>query len=230
MTNTKSEEVRMLDRLIESAASGEKVVLKAKPIREVVKLKREDQDIDTVILSMEYSGTVNGEPFVFKKNYSFTDDEAQYALECLLIANNRLQIDYDRLKEPGIAIKREFFTFQNSFFGLSGDASAKRPALRLQNFIYLTRAGIPVSVDVALKCPDILLKVGDIEKKGFSCVAAFEFSTGEEKTTIEKLYGHGCYDDTEECQAEIREVANKRLERDCKRLTRAGMKADTLAF
>jgi len=230
MTNAKPEQIKMLATLLDEAASGEKVVLNTKPIREVIKLKREEQYVDTVILSMEYSGTVNGEPFVFRKDYSFADDEAEHALECLLIANNRLQMDYERLEKAGIAVQGEFFTFQNSFLGLPGDASLKKPALRLQNFIHLMHAGVSVSVDVTLKRPDMIVKQANGEKKGFGCMAAFEFATGESKTTIEKFYNVGRYDDTAEAQAETREVASKRLERDCERLRSAGMKVDSLVF
>jgi hypothetical protein len=56
MANTKSEEIRMLEVLIDNAASGKAVDLNAKPVREVVKLEREGHEVDTVILSMEYSG------------------------------------------------------------------------------------------------------------------------------------------------------------------------------
>jgi len=230
MTNAKPEQIKMLATLIDEAATGKKIVLNTKPIREVIKLKREGQYVDTVILSMEYSGTVKGEPFVFRKDYSLADDEAEYALECLLIANNRVQMDYERLEKAGVPVKGEFFSFQNSFLGLPGDASLKKPALRLQNFIHLMRAGVPVSVDVTLKCPDLTVKQADVEKRGFGCMAAFEFTTAESKTTIEKFYNIGCYDDTAESQAETRVVASRRLERDCERLRSAGMNVDKRVF
>jgi hypothetical protein len=44
MANTKSEQVKMLEVLIESAAAGKKVDLNAKTTREVVKLQREGQE------------------------------------------------------------------------------------------------------------------------------------------------------------------------------------------
>ena len=230
MATSKSEEVRMLEVLIESATAGKHVDLNVNPVREVIRIDREDQKIDMVVLSMEYSGTIDGEPFKFKKGYSFAEDEAKYAFQCLLIANNRLQIDYDRLKEAGINTKDDFFTFQNSFLGLPGDASLKSPALRLQSFIHLARTGAPVSVDVSIKSPTIILKQEDAEKEGFGCIATFVFNTEDDETTIEKLYSLGSYDDTKEYQAEVKNVANRRLERDCERLRRAGMDVDRLSF
>lgn len=229
MANTTSK-INMLEALIEEAASGKKIDLVGKPARKVVRFEREGRQVDTVILSMEYSGAVDGKPFAFKKDYSFADDEAQYALDCLLIANNRLQMDYDRLKDAGIAIEHDLFTFQNSFIGLNGDASVKSPAMRLQNFIHFAQTGIPISVDVQLKRPSIIVKQEDGERKGFGLVAAFTFSTGWEKTTIEKLYGTGSYDDPKKYLEELKKVANKRLERDCERLRRAGIKMDQIAF
>lgn len=230
MANTKPKEVKMLDELIKEVAAGKKVSLHAKTSREVVRLEREGMQVDTVILSMEFNGIVEGDRFAFKKNYSFAGDDSKYALGCLLIANNRLQMDYDRLREAGIPVNQEFFTFENSYIGLTGDASAKSPALRLQNFIHLARTGIPISVDVDLKRPAIVVKQEDAEKKGFGLVATFVFGTGEDKTTIEKIYATGSYDDAKKYQEEIKEVANKRLTRDCERLRRAGIKVDEPAF
>jgi hypothetical protein len=230
MANTLSQKVNMLQVLIEAAGSGKKVTLQGKPERKVARLEREGRQVDTVILSMAYSGTVDHTPFLFKKDYSFVDDDAQYALDCLLIANNRLLMDYDRLKEAGIAIERDLFTFQNSFIGLKGDASVKSPALRLQNFIHFAQTGIPITVDVALKRPSIIVKEKDGERKGFGLVAAFVFTTGWDKTTVEKIYATGSYEDSKKYQEELKEVANRRLERDCERLRRAGIKVDEIAF
>ncbi len=228
MVTKKFGEIAMLAELIDHAALGKKVDLKAKPVRDVIKLEQEGKIVDSVILSMEYSGTVDGEPFLFKKEYSHAHDETEYALGCLLIANNRLQIDYDRLKNGGIDAKPEFFTYQNTFLGLSGVASVKRPALRLQDFIHLAHAGIPVSVNVNI---DIVTKEEGGEKKGFVYMATFVFTTEEGKTAIEKLYDQSLYDDTEERKARTREIATKRLERDCERLRSAGIKnVDTLTF
>jgi len=230
MANNISEEVKMLEALIEAAASGKKVALEGKPERKVVRLEQEGRQVDSVILSMAYSGTVDGKPFAFKKDYSFADDDAQYALDCLLTANNRLQMDYDRLRDAGIAIEHDLFTFQNSFIGLKGDASVKSPAMRLQNFIHFAQAGIPITVEVALKRPSIIVKQEDGERKGFGLVAAFVFTTGWDKTTVQKIYATGSYDDSKKYQEEQKEVANKRLERDCERLRRAGIKVDQIAF
>jgi hypothetical protein len=227
---TDRESVGMLAELLEYAARGEKVDLEAKPGRKVVRFEQEGRQVDTVILYMQYSGTVMGEPFSFKKDYSFADDDAKYALDCLLIANNRLQVDYDRLKDAGIAVKPELFTFQNSFIGLTGDASVKSPAMRLQNFIHFANTGIPISLEVELKRSSLIVKQEDGERKGFGFVASFVFTTGWEKTTIEKIYATGSHDDTKKYQNELKKVANKRLERDCERLRRAGIKVDKLAF
>lgn len=230
MANNISEEVQMLEALIEAARSGKKVELEGKPDRKVVRIEQEGRQVDSVILSMAYSGKVDGKPFAFKKDYSFADDDAQYALDCLLIANNRLQVDYDRLKDAGIAIEHNLFTFQNSFIGLKGDASVKNPAMRLQNFIHFAQTGIPITVDVSLKRPSIIVKQENGERKGFGLSAAFIFTTGWEKTTVEKIYATGSYDDPKKYQEELKGVANRRLERDCERLRRAGMKVDQVAF
>lgn len=215
--------INMLEDLIKEANSGKKVDLKLNPSREIVRLVREGQEVDTVILSMEYSGEVDGKAFELKKDYSFAEDMTQYALESLLISNNRLQMDYDRLKEAGIDFKGEFFNFQNAFVGLPGDASLRAPALRLQSFIHLSRAGGQVSVEVKPKCSDIHFKRGEKAERGFVCMGSFVFTTEKEKTLIEKLYGIGSYEDTNEFQKEVKEMANKRLERDCARLRNVGI-------
>jgi hypothetical protein len=69
-----------------------------------------------------------------------------------------------------------------------------------------------------------------VEKKGFGCTAVFVFTTGDEKTTIEKLYALGSDEDSEKYREETKRVANKRLERDCERLRRAGLKVQEIGF
>ena len=78
------ESVGMLAELMDYAGSGKKVDLEVKPGRKVVRFEQEGRQVDSVILFMEYSGSIDGEPFVFKKDYSFVDDDAHYALDCLL--------------------------------------------------------------------------------------------------------------------------------------------------
>lgn len=230
MTITKLEATKTLEALIQSAASGSQVELTMKPTREVVRVEREGGPVDTVILSMSYRGAVDGEPFSFRKNYSFADDEAQYALDCLLVANNRLQMDYDRLRQGGIHFNEAYFNFHNSFFGLAGHFPVKIPSLRLQNFIHLSRAGLPVSVEVQPGRRRMLLKRegGDREAIGF--VGAFNFVTGKARTTVEKIYGIAIFEDGKRVQEEMKEMANKRLERDCDRLTDAGVRVEKRLF
>jgi hypothetical protein len=223
MTAMKEKARNMLERLIDESLSGKKVYLKSRPIRELVRLERENRQVDTVVLSMEYSGSTDGESFRFVKQYSFAEDDPQYAVACLLIANNRLQMDYERLNGAGIETVDVFFTFQNCFLGQPTDTSLKRPVLRLQDFIYLSRAGIPVSVTVNLTRPSMILKQEGTEKKGFGCMATFAFTTAAGTTTVEKLYGLGPYDDAKGDEEDIVEVANRRLERDCSRLRKAGL-------
>lgn len=230
METQESKEITMLAELIDYAIAGKNVVLNANPMREIAKFEHDGKEIETIIISMEYSGTVDAEPFKFRKEYSHTYDETEYALDCILIANNRLQVDYDRLRQGGVEVKGEFFTFQNTFFGLPGIASERRPALRLEAFINLARSGMPVSVDVVLKRPDVVVKEEEGEKKGFAYVADFVFTTAEGKTTIEKLYDRALHDDTEERRARVKEVANKRLGRDFERLRRVGIEVKAAAF
>ncbi|OGP52081.1 MAG: hypothetical protein A2Y79_12315 [Deltaproteobacteria bacterium RBG_13_43_22] len=230
MAGTQSQPVNMLAVLINDAVKGKKVTLRTKFIGEVLRVQREGRPTDAIILSVEYSGKDDGKPFKLKKNYLFADDSVQHPLECLLIANNRLKMDYHRLKKAGIPVKEDFFTFENSFKNLPEYISKKRTPLRLQDFIHLCRAGVPVSVQLILKFPDLTLKQDGIEKKGYACVAEFTFKTKDGGTRVEKLYGFGSHEDTKGYQAELRTVATKRLERDCERLRRAGMKVEKLRF
>jgi hypothetical protein len=113
---------------------------------------------------------------------------------------------------------------------LPGDVPLTRQPSRLQDFIQLARAGIPVSVDISLKRPAIVLEQGGAKKKGFGCIATFDFTVRTSKTSVEKLYGLGSYDDAKGDGVDIVEVANRRLDRDCERLRSSGMSVDKLSF
>jgi hypothetical protein len=225
-----SGQISMLADLIDLSLAGKKVDLKAKPLHDTVSVKQEDKVVDKVIISMEYSGAVEGRPFSFTKEYSHAEDDAQYALEALLIANNRLTIDFDRLKEARIDLERIYFTFQNTFLGPRGTPSARVPAVRLATFIQLARAGVRVSCSAEPRRPDIVLKKQGAEEKGFAYMVSFAFTTAEGRTAVEKLYGRALYSDPEKDQARTKVMANRRLERDCERLRNAGIQVGPLAF
>lgn len=208
----------------------EKSVPEKKFLSELFAVERNGRTVDANVLSVEYSGRIDGNPFKIKKNYLFAEDSVRHPLESILIANNRLQLDYNRLKKAGLPLKEDYFTLENAFGRLAESTPIKRPALRLQDFIQLCRAGEPVSVDLNLKLPDLVLKQDGLEKKGFACVAEFTFTTKEGRTTVEKLYGFGAYTDSKGYQSELKAVATKRLERDCDRLRRAGMKVNKRRF
>ena len=99
----------MLAELINDAVKGKKVSLKTKFVSEIITIPRDGHSVDTNVLSVEYSGRVDGKPFKIKKNYLFAEDNIRHPLECTLIANNRLQLDYNRLKKAGIKVKERFF-------------------------------------------------------------------------------------------------------------------------
>jgi hypothetical protein len=231
MVTIETDRIKMLEELIVSAAAGHEVHLNARTVCEITSLERDGRDYATDVLSVEYSGRVDDQPFYFKKNYSFTDDVPQDAFESLLVANSRLKVDFERLREAGIEVAAVFFTFQNCLMDLPAEVSLERPEMRLQGFINLARAGVPVSVDIALERPAMVSDHEGVRKKGFGCIATFTMTKGADKTTIKKLYGMGPYDDAKkEDQEDVVEVANKRLERDCERLRSAGMKVDKLSF
>lgn len=226
-----SDKIKMLEELIVYAAWGKKITVQAKPMREIVEVELDAGKFDMVILFMEYTGTVDNEPFQIIKHYSFTDEAPQDALESLLVANNRLQYDYERLQKAGIQIDPVFFTFVENFMDLTMQVPMEISTMRLQHFIDLNRAGIPVSVDVKLQRPTIFIKQEGKKIKGFGCLARFDFDTGMRKTKVEKLYGIGPYDDArKKIPVDVVEVANKRLERDCHRLKQAGISIEIPSF
>ncbi|MEW6187088.1 MAG: hypothetical protein AB1585_15250 [Thermodesulfobacteriota bacterium] len=230
MTGPKTQAVQMLADLIRDAQAGKKISLKTKFISDVITVKRNGKSVETNELSVEYSGKDDGNPFKIKKNYLFSEDAVRHPMECLLIANNRLQLDYTRLKRAGIDLKEEFFTFKNAHINGPAEGSTKKVPYRLQDFILLSRAGVPVTVRVILKYPDLVLKQEGLEKKGFACVADYKFQTPEGGKTVEKLYGFGSFDEVKSYQTEVKVVATKRLERDFDRLRRAGMKIEKMRF
>lgn len=230
MSHSKTQPVLMLADLIREASAGKKIVLKTRFINEVIPVKREKLWIETNVLSVEYSGKIEGKPFKIKKNYLFSEDAVRNSLECLLIANNRLQMDYARLKKAGLAVPEEFFTFENTKIKPRPNGSTSRPAYRLQDFILLSRAGVPVSVTLTLKFPELVLNQEGREKKGIAYVAEYAFQTAEGKTKVEKLYGLASDEEPKVHQSEVKAVANKRLERDCERLRRAGIRVKKFLF
>ncbi|MFH1481268.1 MAG: hypothetical protein ABIG67_08365 [Pseudomonadota bacterium] len=230
MEKATHEEITMLQDLIKLAKAGKRMDLKARPVRDKVRFEQKGRDRETVILSMEYSGTADGSLFGFKKSYAFAEEDPRQALLCVMIANNRVKMDNERLREGGIHIRAESFTFKDAFMDLPGGLGTEDRPLRLQNFIGLAGEGGSVSVEIVLKTPNMTFQQDNMEKKGFGCTASFVFTTREGLSTVEKLYALSSYIDTKEFQSVVKRIATARLERDCERLRRAGMKVENKAF
>ena len=230
---TQREEGRMLYDLEKAAIQGKTVDLHMKSCREVVTMQVDGASQKIVALSMIYSGTVDETPFSFKKNYSFGADRTQQenALKCLLIANTRLQVDLDRLEKAGIVPERRYFTLKECFLGEIPDHSLGSPFLRIENFIHLSRAKVPVSAQVILSCPPSMIQSQGQDKRAHCCLARFTFATGGDTANVAKLYCYGCEEEDETtCRANTNEVANARLERDVRRLRDAGIIVDEARF
>jgi hypothetical protein len=91
-----------LEELFVHATFGKKVDLRVAPVPEIVRVERDGRYIKTIILSVEYSGSIDDKPFTFNKYYSMTDDVPDNALRRILMANKRLKNDFEKLKEAGI--------------------------------------------------------------------------------------------------------------------------------
>lgn len=230
MEKTTHEEITMLQDLINLAKAGKRVGLKATPVRDKVRFEQKGGHRETIILSMEYSGTADGNPFSFKKSYAFAEEDPRQALLWVLIANSRVKMDHERLREVGIQVRAESFTFNDAFMDFPGGLRSENPPLRLQNFVDLAGKGGSLSVEIVLKTPSMTLQQDNMEKEGFGCVASFVFTTRDGLSTVEKLYALASYNDTKEFQSAVKRIATTRLERDCERLRQAGMKCENKAF
>lgn len=100
-----------------------------------------------------YVGTVNGEPFQFRKCYArgCPNNLCPHVSQAVMVANRYLQRDYHRLERAGVELKKTLFSLEEMTVKFEGYQETHGPMLSIHDYIHIADEGSEVSVEVQLE-------------------------------------------------------------------------------
>jgi hypothetical protein len=100
-----------------------------------------------------YGGTVNGEPYAFRKCYArgCPNNLCPHVFQAVMIANRHLARDYERLQSAGITVADRAFSLEEMMVKFDGPGEEVGPLLTIYDYIRIAGEGNAVSVDVTLE-------------------------------------------------------------------------------
>ncbi len=166
------------------------------------------------IFLCRYTGTVDGEPFAFRKCYArgCSNNLCPHVSQAIMIANRYLLRDYNELSSAGIEIDKErIFELGDMVVKFDEREDTFGPPHTLEDYIEMARGGIEVAVEAELEYLPAVENFG--RYKNAQTFLHGRFRVAADGKTRECQRCLSCYatDRESEEKAKSVEVANARL-------------------
>ena len=218
---------KRLDDLIKLKKAGKQIFLDHMLKKKTVSVGDHHLGLPSAktLFFVKFKGKVEGTAFYFEKEYLYGDKKSQkHTLrDCILVANQRLGRDYNRLQAVGISFKENFFTLKDVLTDFSPEHIVQTPIPTLEDFIRLSNTGVDIVVEANLHRR---LKIESVKKEdlwGFCYIGVFWIAYASEEAKVEKIYSQGLDDGPNEEKRRKLLLANRRLMSDLERLKEAGI-------
>ncbi|SLM28052.1 conserved hypothetical protein [Desulfamplus magnetovallimortis] len=181
-----------------------------------VDFAHENAAFQAYIFLCRYSGTVNGNEFMFRKCYAkgCQHNLCPHVAQAVMIANRYLQRDYKKMKDAGIAIEEKFFSLEEMIVKFKDDSEeashTKDGVLTIHDYINIAKEGNKVEVKVNLDAIPAVEHFANKKNKQTFLMGNFAISTLGSNGEFQRCLA--CYQtDQEELKPDAVSTANERL-------------------
>ncbi|MEJ2588683.1 MAG: hypothetical protein P8165_14135 [Deltaproteobacteria bacterium] len=118
-----------------------------------VDLVHEEYPFKAFLFFSCFSGTVEGEPYTFRKCYSqgCTHNLCPHVSQAVTIANRYLQRDYKALEDEGIQLEKKLFSLEDMVAKFEAQRDEFVSTLILEDYVNIAENGDDIAVDVSLE-------------------------------------------------------------------------------
>ena len=118
-----------------------------------VDLVHEENPFRAFLFFSLFSGTVDGEPYEFRKCYSrgCTHNLCPHVSQAVMIANRYLKRDYKTLEKAGITLEENLFTLENMLARFEEKKDEVVATLILEDYIHIAKDGDKIDVEIFLE-------------------------------------------------------------------------------
>jgi len=165
------------------------------------------------IFLCRYSGSVDGEAFVFRKCYArgCPNNLCPHVSRAVLIANRYLQRDYHRMETAGIAIDKRLFSLEDMMVKFDRQQESSGPPMAIHDYVHLAAEGNEIAVAPDLEFVPAVEHFERLETKTVFLMADFAVTCLGRTHHYERCLA--CYTADKEAveKSEKIRVANERL-------------------
>jgi hypothetical protein len=213
MTNTAYSNIKRITELIEYRLMGKEVLCRADFEVNPVSLMHQENPYQAYIFIANFSGTINGEPFKFRKCYAkgCPHNLCTHVSQAVMIANRYLQRDYYRLANVGIQTGNRLFTLDDMVVKFEDMKDSGDPNLTIEDYLVMAKEGQKVTVDVTVEFVPAVEHFAGYKESQIFLFGDFDFTASGKTQTLQRCFA--CFPQHREAEEKVDRVllANKRL-------------------
>jgi hypothetical protein len=191
-----------------------------------------DNEFQAVLFFCRFSGTVNGEPYQFRKCYGrgCPLNLCPHVSQAVMIANRYLQKDYRRLEQAGITVDKKLFSLDDMVVKFQDFREDQGPTLTVDDYIHIAKEGNDVSMKVSLEYFPAVENFGNRKEARTFLVVNFDVACLGATHQCQRCVA--CYASKKEAEEKPRQlrIANDRLSKLYMELDQAGIKYEKKFF
>ena len=197
-----------------------------------VDLVHEENPFRAFLFFSLFSGTVDGEPYEFRKCYSrgCTHNLCPHVSQAVMIANRYLKRDYRALEKVGITLEENLFTLEDMLARFEEKRSDFVATLILEDYIHIAKDGDKIAIKASLENFPAVENFANTSEKRMFFAANFSVEYLGETHICHRCFS--CYAmDRERVEAQTaKELANRRLVSIYTDFDRAGIQYNKALF
>ena len=183
---------------------------------EIVPLEVDEsgRPVRSFIFLCRFGGTIDGEPYGFRKCYAraCSDHQCANMYQAVMTAKPYAYADYGRLQGGGIALEKRRMTLEEVVLKFEGMQETYGPTPIIHDYIEMARQGLDIRIDPVLKFVSAQEHVADFKVQTIFLMGAFTMS-GQEGQTHRHERCFACYPKDREVYEKKKktDIANERL-------------------
>lgn len=197
-----------------------------------VDLAHEENPFRAFLFFSHLSGTVDGEPYEFRKCYSrgCTHNLCPHVSQAVMIANRYLMRDYKTLEKVGISLEENLFSLEDMLVKFEKKRDEYVATLILEDYINLARDGEKIDVHVSSEIFPAVENFANYKEKRMFFAVNFNVNYLRETHVCQRCFSCYAMEHEQEDMQTARELANRRLSSIYKSFDKAGIQYNKLFF
>jgi len=178
-----------------------------------VDLVHEENPFRAFLFFSLFSGTVDGDPYEFRKCYSrgCTHNLCPHVSQAVMIANRYLKRDYKTLEKAGIKLEENLFSLEDMLAQFEKQRDDFVNTLILEDYIHIARDGDEIAIKVSVEKFPAVENFANYSEKRLFFAANFNVDYLGETHICHRCFSCCMMDREREEAQTATELANRRL-------------------